>query len=69
MGLRMKYFNIFWGSLKNPIFIGGSWKTNIKRDCLKRKLFMVGEGWMFKNVGHHGWLTVKHFKITLAKRL
>ena len=29
MGLRMKNFNIYGGSLKNLIFRGGSLKTNI----------------------------------------
>ena len=34
---------------------------------LHRKLFYGGG--MDKNVDHHGWLMVKKFKITLAKRL
>ena len=34
---------------------------------LHRKLFYGGG--MDKNVGHHGWKTVKNFKTTLAKRL
>ena len=41
MGLRIKYFNIFWGSLKNLIFRGGGVHENLiyKDDCLiSRKL-------------------------------
>ena len=33
----------------------------------RTKLFLVGEGRLGKNIGHHVWPTTKNFKKTMAK--
>ena len=57
MGFKDKKIQYYGGSLKNPIFRGGSRKNN-KRDCLKRA---GGEG-------GRGAVTVFKFKRGLGKK-
>ena len=57
MGLRMKDFNTFWGSLKNLIFRWGEVHENLiyRGDCLKRselgKFCIFKGGWQERGCG------------------